>query len=156
MIWHDLSHHVVVLAAANANGARVLKTRCAGKIGLSGGTRRKKVVRAAKVFVEEKENGWRTRFLIIVLITTTAWSTPHHRLRRSLSSRRSLLVAALSYIYKKVRFPLIRFALLDTFPRLEKAFIVMRFSCWLAVLSNNRKQIRTTNASNHAPAARRL
>ena len=30
----------------------------------------------------------------IVMITTTAWSTPHHRLRRSLSSRRSLLAIA--------------------------------------------------------------
>ena len=28
------------------------------------------------------------------MITTTTWSTPHHRLRRSLSSRRSLLVSA--------------------------------------------------------------
>ena len=56
------------------------------------------------------------------MITTTTWSTPHHRLRRSLSSRRSLLVAALSYIYKKSAFPLIRFALLDTFPRLGEGF----------------------------------
>ena len=56
MIWHDLSHHVVVLAAVSANGARALKTRRAGKIGLSGGMRRKKMARTAKVFVEEKEN----------------------------------------------------------------------------------------------------
>ena len=59
MIWHDLSHHVVVLAAASANGARALKTRRAGKIGLSGGCGAKKVARTAKVFVEEKENGRR-------------------------------------------------------------------------------------------------
>ena len=60
MIWHDLSHHVVVLAAASANGARTLKTRRAGKIGLSGGVRRKKVARTAKVFVEGKRE-WAAR-----------------------------------------------------------------------------------------------
>ena len=32
----------------------------------------------------------------IVMITAISWPTPHHRLRRSLSSRRSLLVAVLS------------------------------------------------------------
>ena len=41
MIWHDLSHHVVVLAAVSTNGARALKTRRAGKIGLSGGAEQK-------------------------------------------------------------------------------------------------------------------
>ena len=60
MIWHDLSHHVVVFAAVSANGARVLKTRRASKIGLSGGVRRKKVARTAKVFVEGKRE-WAAR-----------------------------------------------------------------------------------------------
>ena len=54
MIWHDLSHHVVVFAVASANGARTIKTRRAGKIGLSVGVRRRKVPRAAKVFVGKK------------------------------------------------------------------------------------------------------
>ena len=54
MIWHDLSHHVVVLAAANANGAAAREARAAGKIGLSGGCGAKKVARTAKVFVEGK------------------------------------------------------------------------------------------------------
>ena len=35
--------------------------------------------------------------------TTTAWSTPHHRLRRSLSSRRSLLVDALANWHQSLR-----------------------------------------------------
>ena len=38
----------------------------------------------------------------IAMITTTLWSTPHHRLRRSFSSRRSLLVSALT----NYRYPL--------------------------------------------------
>ena len=36
---------------------------------------------------------------------TEADYAPHHRLRRSLSSRRSLLVAVLSYMCKKLSFP---------------------------------------------------
>ena len=54
MIWHDLSHHVVVLAAASTNGARVLKTRRAGKIGLSGGCGAEKC-RARRKFLSEKK-----------------------------------------------------------------------------------------------------
>ena len=59
MIWHDLSHHVVVFAAVNANGARVLKTRRAGKIGLSGGCGAKKWRAQRKFLSKEKENGRR-------------------------------------------------------------------------------------------------
>ena len=36
------------------------------------------------------------------MITAIAWSTPHHRLRRSLSSRRSLLVSALSNYHQSL------------------------------------------------------
>ena len=54
MIWHDLSHHVVVLAAVSANGARALKTRRAGKIGLSGGCGAKKW-RARRKFLSKKK-----------------------------------------------------------------------------------------------------
>ena len=131
MIWHDLSHHVVVLAAASTNGARVLKTRRAGKIGLSGGCGAEKC-RARRKFLSEKKgmdgadrffNYGRdnaaaaattltirhSRFAALTLAklvaslalhppvsATEADYAPHHRLRRSLSSRRSLLVGACS------------------------------------------------------------
>ena len=41
--------------------------------------------------------------LYIAMRTTTTWSTPHHRLRRSLSSRRSLLVDALANWHQSLR-----------------------------------------------------
>ena len=129
MIWHDLSHHVVVLAVASANGARTIKTRRAGIIGLSGGCGAKKW-RARRKFLSKKKgmdgaDGFfnygrdnaaaaattltirHSRFAALTLAklvaslalhppvsATEADYAPHHRLRRSLSSRRSLLVIA--------------------------------------------------------------
>ena len=40
--------------------------------------------------------------IYIVLITAISWPTPHHRLRRGLSSRRSLLVSALSNYHQSL------------------------------------------------------
>ena len=54
MIWHDLSHHVVVLAAVSANGAAAREARAAGKIGLSGGCGAKKW-RARRKFLSKKK-----------------------------------------------------------------------------------------------------
>ena len=62
MIWHDLSHHVVVLAAVSTNGARVLKTRRAGKIGLSGGCGAKKWRARRKLLSEKKGMDGADRF----------------------------------------------------------------------------------------------
>ena len=64
----------------------------------------------------------------------------------SFSSRRSLLVAAFSYIIKKC---------IPPHPSRYSPFIVMRFARNLAVLANYRTQPRQIPASNHAPVARR-
>ena len=58
---------------------------------------------------------------------TEADYAPHHRLRRSLSSRRSLWVAVLSYMCKKLSFPHPSRCSLDTFSRLGEGF----YSCAL-------------------------
>ena len=62
MIWHDLSHHVVVLAAANTNGAAARKARAAGKIGLSGGCGAKKWRARRKLLSEKKGMDGADRF----------------------------------------------------------------------------------------------
>ena len=54
MIWHDFSHHVVVFAVASSNGARALKTRRAGIIGLSRGCGAKKWRARRKFFSKKK------------------------------------------------------------------------------------------------------
>ena len=64
----------------------------------------------------------------------------------SFSSRRSLLVAAFSYIIKKC---------IPPHPSCYSPFIVMRFARNLAVLANYRTQPRQIPASNYAPVARR-
>ena len=64
----------------------------------------------------------------------------------SFSSRRSLLVAAFSYIIKKC---------IPPHPSRYSPFIVMRFARNLAVLANYRTQPRQIPASNYAPVARR-
>ena len=58
---------------------------------------------------------------------TEADYAPHHRLWRSLSSRRSLWVAVLSYMCKKLSFPHPSRCSLDTFSRLGEGF----YSCAL-------------------------
>ena len=63
----------------------------------------------------------------LAMITAIAWPTPHHRLWRSLSSRRSLWVAVLSYMCKKLSFPHPSRCSLDTFSRLGEGF----YSCAL-------------------------
>ena len=60
----------------------------------------------------------------------------------SFSSRRSLLVAAFSYIIKKC---------IPPHPSRYSPFIVMRFARNLAVLGNYHTQPRQIPASNHAP-----
>ena len=67
MIWHDLSHHVVVLAAVSANGARALKTRRAGKIGLSGGYGAKKWHARRKFLSKKKRMGGATSGFFYVI-----------------------------------------------------------------------------------------
>ena len=62
MIWHDLSHHVVVLAAANTNGAAAREARAAGKIGLSGGCGAKKWRARRKLLSEKKGMDGADRF----------------------------------------------------------------------------------------------
>ena len=121
MIWHDLSHHVVVFATASANGARTLKTRGAGKIGLSGGCGAKKVPRAAKVFVEEKGNGRRGRVLYY------SRDNDHCVVCTSLSSGRSLLMRTLFSIYRSLRSPHPSRCSLDTFSRIGEGFYCRAF-----------------------------
>ena len=60
-----------------------------------------KVLNAVKRMRCSRRNG--VIFYTVVMITTTAWSTPHHRLRRSLSSRRSLGVSAFSNCRQPLR-----------------------------------------------------
>ena len=45
----------------------------------------------------------RSGVIFLAMITAIAWPTPHHRLRRSLSSRRSLLVGALANWHQSLR-----------------------------------------------------
>ena len=45
----------------------------------------------------------RSGVTFLAMITAIAWPTPHHRLRRSLSSRRSLLVDALANWHQSLR-----------------------------------------------------
>ena len=60
--------------------------------GMSNGSllREEKVLNAVKRMRCSRRSG----VIFLAMITAIAWPTPHHRLRRSLSSRRSLLVSA--------------------------------------------------------------
>ena len=52
--------------------------------------------------VKRMRSSHRSGVIFLAMITAIAWPTPHHRLRRSLSSRRSLLVSALSNYHQSL------------------------------------------------------
>ena len=85
---------------------------------------------------------------------TEADYAPHHRLRRSLSSRRSLWVAVLSYMCKKLSFPHPSRCGSTPSTVWEKAFMVVRYARSLASLTNYRYPPSLIIAPNHRPVAR--
>ena len=84
---------------------------------------------------------------------TEADYAPHHRLRRSLSSRRSLLVSTLSNTYNLLLSP----SSVSLFARhllpFGRRLFCRRFLCHLDVLPNYRSQPCLILAPNNAPVA---